>query len=326
MRGQGWGSGDGWSVRTQLVAIVGVVTVLIVGAGAWLALVSMQDAEQDARRGVTFQAGLAADAIADALSQGESAMAGLASGFPVAALEADPSKCQLTFSDLGVFPVGHIDIVLPDGRVPCSSIVERGAPPGATQAGAGWLTSARTARQPGVAGVFTDRLSGQQRRSLSPRPSRRREGSPAAFAALVLPLAGPWRQVSPASTAARSTSRSPSAARMGPARRRTRNGVNGGAIVGQTRCRASAGSCPRSSPASVALAATRTAFPRLAALGGRRVRPAVGTAGRGEPPHRSSAAPPDRRRRPGRPAGHPRPCSRERTRRGPAARPRVQRR
>ena len=53
MRGQGWGSGDGWSVRTQLAAIVGVVTVLIVGAGARLALVSMRDAENDARRGVT---------------------------------------------------------------------------------------------------------------------------------------------------------------------------------------------------------------------------------------------------------------------------------
>lgn len=49
-------------------------------------------------------------------------MAGLAAGFPIEALKARASQCQLSFSEPGVFPVGHIDIVLPDGRVPCSSL------------------------------------------------------------------------------------------------------------------------------------------------------------------------------------------------------------
>ncbi len=189
MLGQGTASRTGWSVRTQLAAIVAVVAILIVGAGAWLAAESLRDAETDARRDVTFQAGLAADAVADALSQGEAAMAGLASGFPVAALLADPSKCQLTFSDLGVFPAGHIDIVLPDGQVPCSSVVEHGAPAGASQAGAGWLTSARTSKQPGVAEIFTDRLTGQKAIAVT-APITSAGSSPNGHAALVLPLSG----------------------------------------------------------------------------------------------------------------------------------------
>src|SRR3712207_7776352 len=39
------------------------------------------------------------------------------------------------------FPTAHIDLVLPDGRVPCSSLASRGAPAGATHAGADWLAS-----------------------------------------------------------------------------------------------------------------------------------------------------------------------------------------
>jgi diguanylate cyclase (GGDEF)-like protein len=265
MRGQGPGSGGGWSVRTQLAAIVGAVAVLIVGAGAWLAFVSMRYAENDGRRDVTFQAGLAADAVADALSQGENAMTGLASGFPVTALVADPSKCQLTFADFGVFPVGHIDIVLPDGRVPCSSIVERGAPPGATQAAADWLTGARTAREPGVTGVFTDGLTGQRAVAVT-APINATAGPPDGYAVLVLPLAdlddglagvygGPQQLTF--------TVRDADGDLLSGAPDRT----TGDVITGRDRLPALDWVVTAQLPRSDALAATRTAFTRLAALG-----------------------------------------------------------
>ncbi len=177
----------GWSVRARLAAIVAVVAVLIVGAGAWLAVVSLRDAEQEARRDVAYQARLASDAVADAFTEAESAMAGLANGFPVDALATDASRCQLTFSDLGVFTTGHIDIVLPDGTVPCSSVVERGAPPGATHAGADWLNSERTGLEPGVTSVFTDRLTG--RPAVAVTAAITADGSRVdGFAALVLPV------------------------------------------------------------------------------------------------------------------------------------------
>lgn len=181
-------AGKGWSFRAQLAAIVAVVALVIAGTGVWLASVTMHDVEDQAHRDAAFQARLGAAAVADALNQGESAMAGLAPGFPVAALLADPSQCQLTFSNLGVFPTGHIDIVLPDGQVPCSSVEERGAPPGATHAGAGWLASPRVATEPSVAGVFTDRLTGQRALAIT-APITDESGQVAGFAALVLPLA-----------------------------------------------------------------------------------------------------------------------------------------
>lgn len=177
------------SFRVQLVTIVALVALVIAGTGAWLAVVTMRDAESKARRDATFQAGLAAAAVADALAEGQSAMAGLAPALPIDALLADPSQCQLAFGNLGVFLSGHIDVVLLDGRVPCSSIEERGAPPGATQAGASWLTSARTSAEPGVAGLFTDRLTGQRALAIT-APIADESGKVAGYATLVLPLAG----------------------------------------------------------------------------------------------------------------------------------------
>src|SRR5688500_9007338 len=88
-------------------------------------------------------------------------MAGLAAGLPVPALLAAPSKCQLTCSGAGGFTTGHIDVVLPDGRVPCSSVRKSGAPSGASHAGADWLTDKEALRSPGVAGTFLDSLTGQ---------------------------------------------------------------------------------------------------------------------------------------------------------------------
>jgi diguanylate cyclase (GGDEF)-like protein len=176
-------------VRAQLTAVVAVVALLIGGAGAWLATMTLNEAEAGARRNASFQAGLGAAAVTDALAQALQAIAGLANGLPIAALLAEPAKCQLTFSGLGVFSTGHIDVVLADGRVPCSSLRTQGAPAGASQAGAAWLQDARSLREPRVAGLFDDRLtSGRALAVTAPIPAV--GAAPAAFATVVLPLAG----------------------------------------------------------------------------------------------------------------------------------------
>jgi diguanylate cyclase (GGDEF)-like protein len=161
----------------------------MLAVGVWLASVTSNDAAVRAQRDATFQAGLGAAAVSDATAQAVSAMAGLAQGLPVAALVAAPSKCKLTFADLGVFASGHIDIVLPDGRVPCSSIVPSGAPAGATQSGAGWLARPTTALEPGIGGVFTDRLTGERALAVT-APVLSASGKPDAYAVVVLPLSG----------------------------------------------------------------------------------------------------------------------------------------
>jgi diguanylate cyclase (GGDEF)-like protein len=180
---------DGWSVRAQLVAAVAAVTVVLTGAGAWVAADTLGEARSQAERSARFQAGLAADAVTDALAQAQPTLAGLAAGLPVEALLADPTQCTLSFAELGVFATGHLDVVLPDGRVPCSSLALRGAPAGASHAGAAWLgRPLEEAGAPGPAGVFTDRLTGQRALAVTaPIPG---DEGPDGYVAVVLPLAG----------------------------------------------------------------------------------------------------------------------------------------
>ena len=178
---------DAWSLRTQLVAIVVAVMVLFGAVFSYVATVTLHDATIRARHDATYQAGLAGGGVADAIAQGETAAAGVAASLDVAALLANPSGCTLNFAGLGVFPSGHIDLVAPGGRVICSSLVRKGAPPQATQAGAAWVEDTATAKAPRVSGVFTDRLTGRTAVAVT-APTTDRTGRLSAITALVLPL------------------------------------------------------------------------------------------------------------------------------------------
>jgi len=108
-------------------------------------------------------------------------------GLPTVALLANPSKCQLLYSGLGPFRSGHIDVLLPDGRVICSSLAERGAPAGATQAGAAWLPQAMKSPAPLVSPAFSDRLTDSQAIAIA-MPMAGADGRPLAVLAVVLSL------------------------------------------------------------------------------------------------------------------------------------------
>lgn len=177
----------GWSVRAQLVTIVLVVAVLLAGVGSWLAVLSLDDSAAQARRNTRFQANLAAQALGAALSQAKPELVSLAQGFPVAAVLADPSRCRLNALHLGVVRDGHIDIVLPDGRVLCSSTAREGAPAGANEAGAAWLRDPRTARQVQVTDLFTDRLSNRLSIAIT-APIVSTPGTVDGFVAVVVPV------------------------------------------------------------------------------------------------------------------------------------------
>jgi signal transduction histidine kinase len=178
---------DGWSVRTQLLVIVAGVMVLFAGIGAFIGAGTLDEARDRAERDATFQAGLGATAIADALAQSQGAMAGLGTGLDIGALLANPSACHLSSSAAGVFPSAHIDIVLPDGRVACSSVVAQGAPPGASHAGAAWVKAAATAKGPASSAPFDDRLTGRTAIAVT-APVTGTDGRLAAIAAVVAGL------------------------------------------------------------------------------------------------------------------------------------------
>jgi diguanylate cyclase (GGDEF)-like protein len=147
-------------VRSYLLACVGVALLLLAAAEAVLAGHSLDKARADVRHRAAFEAALATQAVQTSIHQAQTQLAGVASTLPLDALLATPDKCTLTFTGVGVFPSGHIDIVLPDGRVACSSVVSHGAPPGASQQGAPWLAAA--ASGPAVSGLFRDGLTGSR--------------------------------------------------------------------------------------------------------------------------------------------------------------------
>jgi signal transduction histidine kinase len=185
----GTGGDGGWPVRRQLIAIVAGVVVVFAIIAAVIGSSTLAEATERAEDDASFQAGLAAAAVSDAITQAQGAMTGLAAGLDVPALLRDPKACRLSSGAGGVFPSAHIDLVLPDGRVPCSSLTTRGAPAGATHAGAGWLTSAATRTGPAVTPPFDDRLTGGRAIAVT-APVISPDGRLLAIAAVVGPLDG----------------------------------------------------------------------------------------------------------------------------------------
>jgi diguanylate cyclase (GGDEF)-like protein len=176
----------GWSVRAHFAGILLLATALLVIAGLILASNSLASARDRGRTGAEFQSRLASGAIAEALEQGQTAIAGLA-GLDVRGLLAKPSACTLNFTDLGVFPAGHLDLVQPSGRVVCSSVFKAGAPAGASQKGAEWLTATAPTGGLALSKPFTDGLTGQRAVALT-TPIKDSAGRPQLIVALVLPL------------------------------------------------------------------------------------------------------------------------------------------
>jgi diguanylate cyclase (GGDEF)-like protein len=163
-----------------------IAALVMLAAGWLLARSSLDGARERGRHNARFQAGLAAHAIADSFAQGQAVLAGLA-GLDTRALVADPSACTLNFAGVGVFPAGHLDLVRPSGRVLCSSVQKRGAPAGASQTGAPWLTAIGSSSNPTLSGPFTDGLTHQSAVAVV-IPSVGAPGAPLVGAALVLPL------------------------------------------------------------------------------------------------------------------------------------------
>jgi len=157
---------NAWSVRSYLVACVVIAFVVLIVLEIVLAASSLHTATSRTRSRAGFVASLASSQLQTSIRQGETALLGVAGTFDVATLVANPAACTLNFAGLGVFANGHIDIVLPDGTVVCSSLSSHGAPTAASQAGAPWLSAASgpatptTSAAPAVSGVFTDGLGG----------------------------------------------------------------------------------------------------------------------------------------------------------------------
>jgi PAS domain S-box-containing protein len=177
----------GRSAARRLGIIVAVTIVAYACVGGLIAVQMLGHARDVARADATFAAKMAARSVDDALALARTTLAGMAVGFPTQKLLADPSTCQLRFTGLGPFRSGHVDIVTGDGQLVCSSLADRGAPTGATQAGAPWLSQPTPSPTPVISQPFVDRPTGSEAVAVA-LPLLGPDGQPLAVVAFVFAL------------------------------------------------------------------------------------------------------------------------------------------
>jgi diguanylate cyclase (GGDEF)-like protein len=166
---------------TVLVATT-AVAVTVVLSFQWTSERARDDAASDAR----FQAGLAAESVQSSLTRISTAL-GTAAAAPstLAKLHA-PAVCSLTAAGLNGYRGSHVDLVLPDGRVPCSSLAPVGAPAGATYGNAPWVARGLASPAPVVVRTATDPLTRRAAVTIAARIVE--GGQPVALITAVVPV------------------------------------------------------------------------------------------------------------------------------------------
>jgi len=119
---------------------------------------SEENARMQALDEAAFAAQSAANMIGGRVELLDAALRGMDSNPQVRTILANPAKCTLSFSPLGLFPAGHIDLLRPNGTVVCSTSLLLGARRG-SYAGQPWLAAARSAPQ--AVAPIDDRASGR---------------------------------------------------------------------------------------------------------------------------------------------------------------------
>jgi diguanylate cyclase (GGDEF)-like protein/PAS domain S-box-containing protein len=152
--------------RTYPISFYFVVLALLLavatGVGVWFARSAAVDqAISDARGDALFAATESAEEIASSLSALEQQLVVTAASPAMAGVIAAPEGCTLTFTGVGPFNQGHLDVLDADGAVACTSLTNAdGQPAGPSRdyVGADWLVT--MAGEPAMVGPLTDARTG----------------------------------------------------------------------------------------------------------------------------------------------------------------------
>jgi diguanylate cyclase (GGDEF)-like protein len=134
--------------------MIAIVAVAAFAFGALSVYLGVRQQSADRRVAVAnaaFQAKVVADELSRTLNDAIDSVVQTTADPSLYGIFTSPRDCSLS----GAGPDEHLDVMLPDGTVACSSVAARGAPPGATHATAPWL--ARSAR---AIDVFTSKPFG----------------------------------------------------------------------------------------------------------------------------------------------------------------------
>lgn len=153
-------------LRSYPISFYFVVLALLLaaatGVGVWFARsAAVHQATSDARGDAVFAATEAAEEISSSLAALEQQLVSTAGSPAVSSVFAAPEDCTLTFTGVGPFSQGHLDILDAAGAVACTSLTEAdglSAGPSREYVGSDWLESA--AAGPATVGPLVDARTG----------------------------------------------------------------------------------------------------------------------------------------------------------------------
>jgi diguanylate cyclase (GGDEF)-like protein len=119
----------GLSVRAHLTAVVAALALVLIGVGAYQSRNDFGAARRQARLDTTFQARLAAGALATSLQQARAAAIATAAGPAISQLfdtiDGRYASCSLSGGGTGVFDEGSVHFLDDRGFLFCSSVQDR---------------------------------------------------------------------------------------------------------------------------------------------------------------------------------------------------------
>ena len=144
-----------WPLRTYVLGLVVVFVVAAAASVVYQRSAARSDARRSAIADAQFAARVAARDVAAAVDVVRSHIAVLAGNPGLVNVLDKPADCVLSFAGSGPFATGHLDVVVADGTVACSSLEGQGA-----YAGAPWLPGALSA--PALSAPVLDPRTGKQ--------------------------------------------------------------------------------------------------------------------------------------------------------------------
>jgi signal transduction histidine kinase len=132
----------GWPLRAYIVALTALFVAALVAGVTYTAVEAQNNARQSVDRDTAYAATTAATSIAGDLKQLQDGIVATAKTPGLSGLFDTGASCTLSFTGVGAFSTGHLDLVGPDGRVACSSSPKAA---GVSYATAPWFHAALTA-------------------------------------------------------------------------------------------------------------------------------------------------------------------------------------
>lgn len=147
-------------LAAYFLGLIVLVLAAAAAAGIFLTAQANHDARSAAERNSAFAARIASTRIGTAVSSMRQTVDGVAETLLGRAIPTHlASTCTLSYSGTDAFPVGHVEIVRPNGVVVCSSRPHPNVQVLRGYAGAAWLRSAE--RQPILEAPVRDRATGR---------------------------------------------------------------------------------------------------------------------------------------------------------------------